>query len=65
MKIDLNGEPKEVRATRLSDALRELGYGDVTIATALNGSFVPVTARNNTELAAGDRLEVLAPRQGG
>jgi sulfur carrier protein len=65
MKIVLNGEPREVRAQRLSDALDELGFGGATVATAVNGSFVPAPSRAVTELADGDRLEVLAPRQGG
>jgi sulfur carrier protein len=65
MKIVLNGEPREVRATRLSELLAELGYSDASVATALNESFVPRQAREATELAPGDRLEVVAPRQGG
>ena len=50
---------------RLADALDELGFGGATVATAVNGSFVPAPSRAATELAEGDRLEVLAPRQGG
>lgn len=65
MKILLNGEPREVNATRLSDVLIELGFGGATIATALNGDFVPAAERANTELTEGDRLEVVAPQQGG
>jgi sulfur carrier protein len=65
MKIVLNGEPREVRAPALDAALDELGFGGATVATAVNGSFVPAPARAATVLAEGDRLEVLAPRQGG
>jgi len=65
MRIVLNGEPREVRSPRLLDALDELGFGGATVATAVNGSFVPAPARAATELVEGDRLEVLAPRQGG
>jgi sulfur carrier protein len=65
MKIVLNGEPREVRSPSLPDALAELGFGDATVATAVNGTFVPAPARPATELSDGDRLEVLAPRQGG
>jgi len=65
MKILLNGEEREVSATRLSDLLIELGFEGATIATALNGDFVPATERTNTELADGDRLEIVAPQQGG
>jgi sulfur carrier protein len=65
MKIVLNGEPREVRAPRLHEALDELGFGGSAVATAVNGSFVPAPARAATLLAEGDRVEVLAPRQGG
>jgi sulfur carrier protein len=65
MRIVLNGEPREVRSPRLAGALDELGFGGATVATAVNGSFVPAPSRGATELTEGDRLEVLAPRQGG
>lgn len=65
MKIVLNGEPREIRSASLHDALAELGFADVTVATAVNGAFVPAPARAATALAERDRVEVLAPRQGG
>lgn len=65
MKISLNGAPHEVLATRLSEVLAELGLAEARIATAVNGDFVPAPARAATELAEGDRLEVVAPQQGG
>lgn len=65
MRIWLNGEATELRATRLSDALKELGYDGPRIATAVNEAFVPAGARDAAELRDGDRLEVVAPRQGG
>ncbi|HLS18697.1 MAG TPA: sulfur carrier protein ThiS [Paracoccaceae bacterium] len=65
MKILLNGEEREVNAARLSEVLVELGFAGATIATAVNGDFVPAAERTNTELAEGDRLEVVAPQQGG
>lgn len=65
MKIVLNGEPRELDAARLDKALVELGYGEAAIATAVNGAFVPAGQRATTELEAGDRLEVVSPRQGG
>jgi sulfur carrier protein len=65
MKIVLNGEPREIRAPTLHAALAELGFGDAAVATAVNGSFVPAPVRAATTLADGDRVEVLAPRQGG
>ena len=65
MKIIVNGQSLDVSATLLSAALGELGYGDARVATALNGDFVPLTARTATRLSDGDQLEVLAPMQGG
>ena len=49
----------------LHAALAELGFTGPAIATALNGDFIPRTARDTTRLTDGDRLEVLAPMQGG
>ena len=65
MKITVNGAPAEVSATTLSEALNELGYAQARVATAVNERFVPGGARAATELSVGDRLEILAPRQGG
>jgi sulfur carrier protein len=52
-------------ATDLASALEELGYGRATVATALNGKFVPASLRSDAPLTEGDRVEVLAPMQGG
>ncbi len=65
MKIDVNGTPRDITATRLDAALDELGYADAKVATALNGHFVPAPARGAQKLRDGDRVEVLAPMQGG
>ncbi len=65
MKIRLNGEATEIAAVTLAAALDELGYGEAKIATAVNEDFVPVSQRESTALADGDRVEVVAPMQGG
>lgn len=65
MKITVNGTAIDVAATNLAQALHELGYGDQRVATAVNEAFVPATARDAQELAEGDRLEIVTPRQGG
>ena len=65
MRIVVNGASREVRAADLSAALQELGYGGAVIATALNGEFVAAADRQTACLAEGDRLEILAPMQGG
>ena len=64
MQIDLNGHPQTITTTTLAAALAELGLTG-PIATALNGHFVAATARAATTLKHGDRIEALAPMQGG
>jgi sulfur carrier protein len=49
----------------LAAVLEQLGYGQAHVATALNGEFVPARARAGVSVRDGDRLEVLAPMQGG
>lgn len=65
MRIILNGEPRQLSASTLAEALIELDFGDAIVATAVNGRFVPVSARAAHMLTEADALEVLAPMQGG
>ena len=65
MNITLNGAAAEVTAKRLDALLDELGYSGKTVATAVNGDFVAREARGGITLTEGDRLEVVAPMQGG
>lgn len=64
MKISVNGAQTEVRAETLEAVIEELGYGEARVATAVNEAFVPATARD-VALSPGDRVEIVAPRQGG
>ncbi len=65
MTLIVNGEPREIAAATLAEALQALDYGEAKVATALNGEFVPARARGATPVKDGDRIEILAPRQGG
>ena len=65
MKIEINGSWVDVVATTLEAALAEQGFTDKAVATAVNGDFVPLAARATLTLRDGDRVEVLAPMQGG
>jgi sulfur carrier protein len=61
----VNGELREVAAASLAEVLQALDYGEAKVATALNGEFVPARAREATTVNDGDRIEIVAPRQGG
>lgn len=61
----LNGKEIETGALMLGDLVAEQDLGEVKIATALNGQFVPAARRAQTPLAPGDRIEIVSPRQGG
>ena len=65
MRLVVNGVEREVEAATVAAVLEALEYEDATVATALNGEFVPKRARDATPLKDGDRIEILAPRQGG
>ncbi|MGI9520832.1 MAG: sulfur carrier protein ThiS [Hyphomicrobiaceae bacterium] len=61
----VNGEKLSSRADTVADLLEELGYGNKKVATALNGNFIATKSRAETRLLARDRIEIVAPRQGG
>jgi sulfur carrier protein len=61
----VNGEPVETSARTVAELLVQLGFEECQVATALNGAFVPRQARGCTALSDRDRIEILAPRQGG
>lgn len=63
--ILLNGEPAETEARTLAELVAGQGFAATAVATAVNGDFVPREARAATQLAGGDRVEIVAPRQGG
>lgn len=65
MKILVNGDWRETSAAQLAAFLEELGYGDSIVSTAVNGEFVSLATRARLTLRDGDRVEVLAPMQGG
>lgn len=65
MKIIVNGEPADSAAATLADLVDELGLGEAIVATAVNGAVVRKTRRAEARLTEGDRVEILAPMQGG
>lgn len=64
MNITLNGEARQTEAATLADLLAEQGLSG-KLATARNGDFVPAGLRTTTPIHDGDRIEVVAPMQGG
>ena len=64
MKITINGNSQLIQANNLEDLLLELKY-QVKLATALNENFIPLSERKKTILKDGDRVEIVAPMEGG
>ena len=65
MRILVNGAPREVASRTLDSVLLELGYREPRLATALDGTFVPASARAAESLREGCAVEVVSPMQGG
>lgn len=65
MFVTVNGERREIKATRVSDLLSELEYEGAHLAVALNYDVVPRARWSETPLNDNDLVEILTPRQGG
>jgi thiamine biosynthesis protein ThiS len=65
MKITLNGERYETAAATVAELVQELGYGNQAVAIERNEQIVPKQAHGQTELAEGDRIELVTLVGGG
>lgn len=65
MRIIINGEQCEVEADLLDQILVERGFTNPHSATAVNSTFVHKQNRPVTRLKEGDRVEIVAPIEGG
>lgn len=65
ISLTVNGEARTTLAETLADLIAGENFGETRVATAVNGAFVPVRARRDRLLEAGDRIEILSARQGG
>ncbi|MEU3829527.1 sulfur carrier protein ThiS [Streptomyces sp. SID486] len=66
LTISVNGEPRQVAAGTVLDALvRNLTAAPRGVAAAVNETVVPRAQWATTALAEGDRVEVLTAVQGG
>lgn len=64
--ISLNNEFKQIAAnTLLSDALIQWSFGEIKIAVAINGEFVPRSTYTTRQLEAGDQVDIVKPVGGG
>jgi sulfur carrier protein len=63
--ILLNGDRIKTEVRTLAELVAGQGFEATAVATAVNGAFVPREARAATQLAIGDSVEIVAPRQGG
>jgi sulfur carrier protein len=65
MRVTVNGEQKDVAATRIDALLGELEFEGTHFAIAVNYDVVPRTRWAETAITEGDMVEILTPRQGG
>jgi sulfur carrier protein len=65
VRVIINGEEREIAATRLDALLGELDYEGTHFAIALNYDVLPKSRWAQTQLKAGDEIEIITPRQGG
>ena len=61
----VNGERTATPARTLAELVAGRGFVETQVATAINGDFVARSARAATLLREGDKVEIVAPRQGG
>jgi len=65
-QITVNGEPRAIDAAQtLADLVAELGEPPQSLATAVNGEFVPRSARATVQLRDGDAVFTFQPITGG
>lgn len=65
MFLIVNGERREIQATRVDALLAELEYEGTHLAVAVNYDVVPRARWADTVLNDNDAVEILTPRQGG
>ena len=65
MRVTVNGEQREIAARSVDALLGELEYEGTHFAIALNYDVVPKSRWADTQLQAGDEIEIITPRQGG
>ncbi|MFN3536611.1 MAG: sulfur carrier protein ThiS [Brevundimonas sp.] len=65
MRIEVNGEPREVEAGTILDLVETLGLDPKKVAVERNLEIVPRSLHGETALADGDRIEIVQLVGGG
>ena len=65
MNLYLNGKHIDTQSQTLSQLLEEQQFDCTAVASAVDGNFVPRSQYASTRLSDGQKIEVLAPMQGG
>lgn len=65
MRVIINGEAREVASARVDALLGELDYEGTHFAIAVNYDVLPKSRWAETQIKAGDEIEIITPRQGG
>jgi len=65
MRVTVNGETRDISSASVDALLGELDYEGTHFAIALNYDVVPKSRWAETQLKAGDEIEIITPRQGG
>jgi len=65
MRVTVNGEQREISSVSVDALLGELDYEGTHFAIAVNYDVVPRVRWAETQLKAGDEIEIITPRQGG
>ncbi len=66
IKVSVNGEIKEIDDNlNINQLIQVLEYKQKGFAVAVNTTFVPIKAYEETIIHDGDTIDILAPVQGG
>jgi sulfur carrier protein len=65
MHVIVNGQETKVASATLAALLTEMEYEFTQLAIAVNFKVVPRGRWAETALNAGDKIEIITPRQGG
>jgi sulfur carrier protein len=65
VRVTINGEVREIASSSIDALLGELDYEGTHFAIAVNYDVLPKSRWGETQIKAGDEIEIITPRQGG